>query len=208
MQQIFNPGVIVMHPQTDFKVESTKLEVLEELLQETLDLPEEATASVAAESEIEALESEPAPEPIPLEAAAFLLGLPASEVKEQIREGTRRGFKTKSKKGKRWFVDRAELEGLSTQLTTQNSTVCLLEEVSSDVCEQASPADQLEKQLDWIRELHSKVESLTYRNGYLEGQLAEKDEQLKLITDSQQKPVNEPQPGGLGKLWSWLFRTR
>lgn len=45
------------------------------------------------------------------------------------------------------------------------------------------------------RELLAKLEVLTYRNGYLEAQLAERQkelelhqEQIKLLTDSQHKP--------------------
>lgn len=39
-----------------------------------------------------------------------------------------------------------------------------------------------------MRELLAKVEALTYRNGYLEAQLENQREQIKLLTDSQHKP--------------------
>lgn len=39
-----------------------------------------------------------------------------------------------------------------------------------------------------MRELLAKVEALTYRNGYLEAQLEAERNQVKLLTDSQNKP--------------------
>jgi excisionase family DNA binding protein len=39
-----------------------------------------------------------------------------------------------------------------------------------------------------MRELLAKMEALTYRNGYLEAQLENQREQIKLLTDSQHKP--------------------
>lgn len=49
------------------------------------------------------------------------------------------------------------------------------------------PVDAFIKLIESNKELLNKVESATYRNGYLEAQLAAKDEQIKLLTDSQHK---------------------
>lgn len=55
-----------------------------------------------------------------------------------------------------------------------------------------TPADSTnsdsQKHLDLIRELQTKLESLTYRNGYLESKLEEKESQIQLLTDSLYKP--------------------
>ena len=50
-----------------------------------------------------------------------------------------------------------------------------------------SPTDSTQafRMLDMIQNLHEKLESATYRNGYLESQLVERDERIKLLTDSQ-----------------------
>ncbi len=47
---------------------------------------------------------------------------------------------------------------------------------------------QSDKHLEVIEVLQSKIEILTYRNGYLEAQLENQREQIKLLTDSQHKP--------------------
>ena len=44
---------------------------------------------------------------------------------------------------------------------------------------------QASRLIDMIQNLHEKLESATYRNGYLESQLSERDQQIKLLTDSQ-----------------------
>lgn len=52
-----------------------------------------------------------------------------------------------------------------------------------------------------MRELLAKMEALTYRNGYLEAQLENQREQIKLLTDSQYKP------GWWTKLAHWFKGT-
>lgn len=48
------------------------------------------------------------------------------------------------------------------------------------------------------QELISKLEAVTYRNGYLEAQLAEKETQIKLLTDTRRK-------GWWGRFCSWAL---
>lgn len=47
--------------------------------------------------------------------------------------------------------------------------------------------DQLESERDHAHLMSEKLESATYRNGYLEAQLASRDEQIKLLIDGQHK---------------------
>lgn len=47
--------------------------------------------------------------------------------------------------------------------------------------------DLLEIEREQIQALSAKLEAASHRNGYLEAQLAEKDVQIKLLTDSQRK---------------------
>lgn len=52
------------------------------------------------------------------------------------------------------------------------------------------------------QELVSKLEAVSYRNGYLEAQLAEKESQLKLLTDSKQSS------GRWDRFCRWLLGVR
>lgn len=49
------------------------------------------------------------------------------------------------------------------------------------------PVDAFIKLIESNKELQNKVESATYRNGYLEAQLENHKDQIKLLTDSQHK---------------------
>lgn len=49
------------------------------------------------------------------------------------------------------------------------------------------PKPEFDSHLAMIRELQMKLESLTFRNGYLESKLEERETQIKLLTDSQHK---------------------
>jgi hypothetical protein len=61
--------------------------------------------------------------------------------------------------------------------------------------------------VDLNTRLLEQIQALTYRNGYLESQLSERekdiierDERMKLLTDSQHKP------GWWAKFSSWFFK--
>lgn len=49
-------------------------------------------------------------------------------------------------------------------------------------------SSELERVLELLAERDRKLEAATYRVGYLESKLEERDSQIKLLTDSQQKP--------------------
>ncbi len=95
-------------PETELAVEGVKVEALEELLNASMDLPSDALTHEllqAAAQQVAAQASEPEPtpsipDPIPLEAAAFMLGISAVEAKDKIKQGSLRGFKITTKKGK------------------------------------------------------------------------------------------------------------
>ena len=45
--------------------------------------------------------------------------------------------------------------------------------------------DQLDDERSHIKQLSLKLEAASHRNGYLEAQLANRDDQIKLLTDSR-----------------------
>lgn len=204
------------------KVNGSVRETLEELFVGTLDLPGEI-----ASTEGQALDSHCPTDndqspvtagPIPLEAAAFLLGLPAAVVKEQVRQGTLRGFKTKTKKGKQWFVDPVEVDRCRTPVLAGDAAICLLEPdlpVTDTQVEQSVHDDQIDSPIALIRDLQKTIEALTFRNGYLEAQLTERESQIKLLTDTQIKSVTyndikqssraQSESGGWSRFLFWMF---
>lgn len=199
-------------PETELAVESVKVEALEELLNASMDLPSDALTHEllqAAAQQIgdQAPEQEPAAgiaDPIPLEAAAFILGISAVEAKDKIKQGSLRGFKVKTKKGKQWFVDPSELSSCQPQTGIEAApTILPAQEIQSEAELQPDPLEQLcDKQLEIIRELQKTVEALTYRNGYIEAQLSEKESQIKLLTDNQAKQTERH------GFWAWLLGTK
>ena len=110
------------------------------------------------------------PQGIPVEEAAKLLGTSSRAVLKRLQKGTLKGHKVASKFGDKWLVDP---EGI--------------------------PAQNQGVPVEIVQELLRKVEALTYRNGYLEAQLAEKDTHIKLLTDSHHKP------GWWARFSSWFL---
>lgn len=166
----------------------TKLDTLEQLYKDTFDLPDDPPAAQSDTTPGEQLNQSPISEPIPLEAAAYLLGIPAAVLKEQVRQGLRLGFKRKSRNGKKWFLDPSELVGANTNGQAQPESISLLDEFPpEETVEPDTETSRTDNYVQLIRESHSKVEALTYRNGYLEAQLRERDSQIKLLTDRKAK---------------------
>lgn len=58
----------------------------------------------------------------------------------------------------------------------------------ADTLSTDSRVNDLDSHLELIKELQGKLEVLTYRNGYLESKLEDREQQIKLLTDSQHKP--------------------
>jgi hypothetical protein len=131
-------------------------------------------------------------EGVPVEEAAKVLGLSINAVKKRLRKGSLSGYKVSGRYGDKWFVDRNELEGCPAPVTgTPDQCLALVTPVPTSA--EGVPVGT-DKHLEVIRELQSKLEALTYRNGYLESQLENHKDQIKLLTDSQHK----------GKWWQRL----
>ncbi|MBX9724556.1 MAG: helix-turn-helix domain-containing protein [Candidatus Obscuribacterales bacterium] len=84
-------------------------------------------------------------------------------------------------------------------------------EVTNDISEVTSPIAEsveqpahliMEKQLELIQQLQAQVQAASFRNGYLESKLEERDQAIKRLTDSQHKP------SWWSKFASWFFKAQ
>lgn len=126
------------------------------------------------------------PQGIPPAEAAEKLGVSERTVLKRLRKGTLKGFKAQSKYGLKWFV-------LSDQVpevvhgTTQDGPE---EDPQADLSTQDFLIEDLKSR---NRELEEKIYSLTFRNGYLESKLEERESTIKLLEDKSNS--------------SWFLRT-
>lgn len=163
------------------------------------------------------------PEGVPVETAATALGLTDRAVLKRLRRGTLKGFKVPSKYGEKWLVSSLELPGgLPSDLVTQGLSVCEgvpveVEEVPflglvppiPDAGVPAQNDQDIDRFMDLVIDLQAKLDraneqlqGATYRNGYLESKLEERDKQILMLTDSQHKG------GWWAKFSSWFFKAR
>ena len=138
---------------------------------------------------------------VTLAEAAELLSITRRSALRLIHEGKLDGAKTGHGQ---WLVKSASI---NTRILAKSAAVHPIEQVAVEEAEDHGhtwPVGHGHDQL--IKELVGKVEILTYRNGYLESQLSERQreienhkDQIKLLTDSQYKA------GWWRKTWRWLI---
>jgi hypothetical protein len=63
-------------------------------------------------------------------------------------------------------------------------------------------SDNIDRLLNVINEKDQKLEAATYRIGWLESQLQDREKEIKLLTDSQHKP------GWWAKFSNWFFKAQ
>lgn len=137
-------------------------------------------------------EGQPEGQTVTIAEAAEILGITRRSALRLVQEGKLAG--AKDGQGQ-WLVKTASIQ---TRLHAKNLTSSQIQPVAVELAEghgQGWPAGQDQGQQEIMKELLAKLEVLTYRNGYLESQLrerendlAERDQQIKLLTDSQHKP--------------------
>ncbi|MCC7531181.1 MAG: hypothetical protein IT342_21925 [Candidatus Melainabacteria bacterium] len=158
--------------------------------------------------------SEPVPG-VPVEQAAVALGSSINAIKKRLRKGTLRGSKVETKHGEKWFVAHSELAMEIAPAATMLEPVATgsAEPVtcaSAPVTDASEPVPGMPVDLiARIRELETKLEGATFRNGYLEAEneglksvIGIKDSHIKLLTDSQHKR------GWWASFSSWFFGGR
>mgnify|MGYP000081183651 CR=1 FL=1 len=154
---------------------------------------------------------------VPVELAALKLGLTDRAVLKRLRRGTLKGFKTKTKYGDKWLVLAAELpEGLPQGLPGDSlATIPLIPDIEQFqekgdsqsrvpgdsrvlvVQDQGLPpvqSPELDRLCELVADLQERLDKAnqqlqgaTFRNGYLESKLEDKEQQILLLTDRQTK---------------------
>ena len=111
------------------------------------------------------------------EEAAKVLGKSVRTIRRLLQDGTLNGYKTKGLRRDEWRIyPLGHSDGQKPS-----------EKYQSDI-QSISKQDPAVTELKTkIETLEHKLESSLYRIGYLEAQLQNKEEQLKLITDNQPK---------------------
>lgn len=141
-----------------------------------------------------------------IDEASKQLGLSPRTILRRLQKGTLPGCKVAGQFGLEWRV----------KLTQQEvSAVQAIEAVEvgpgqHNQTEQDKPGLTSRDQSDMligelrqrIRDLEDKLEGATYRNGYLESKLEQRDEKIKLLTDSQHKR------SGWSRFWIWFTGGR
>lgn len=144
------------------------------------------------------------PEGVPVNEAAEKLGLTERAVLKRLRRGTLKGFKISSKRGEKWLVSSSEVAaGVPEASPVLPIPVLGLPHSDEGLPEGAPEFDrglpsnsynEIERLLDLVTDLQSKLDkaqeqlqSASFRNGYLESKLEDKEHQIKLLTDSQHK---------------------
>lgn len=182
------------HPQPDL-TPSVTVEGLDHVFVDVIDaevspgMPSEEQGTPQEIPEGTPIQSREIPQGIPVEEAAKLLGTSARAVIKRLQKGTLKGFKAPGKFGDKWLVDP---EGIPSEQQGAPQEIPEGVPIQSREIPQGVP-------VEIVQELLAKVEALTYRNGYLEAQLAEKDVHIKLLTDSQHK-----NPGWWHQFCSWV----
>lgn len=175
----------------------------------------EAT-ELGSETENQAVEpgSEPisgsAQEIVSTDEAARRLGISSRAVIKRLQTGALQGFRDTTKTRSEWRIYWKEP---SSEPTNKSKNIQTEPERTSTEERTASKEPNRTGSDSYLIELNKKlleqVQALTYRNGYLQSQLtereqdiAEQNEQIKLLTDSQHKS------GWWARFSSWFMTGR
>lgn len=138
---------------------------------------------------------------LPVEDVAELLGVSIRTVIKRLRKGTLPGFKVHDKFGDKWVVspqailgathlnDEAGLGGpqvLPSEGLPGDHQGLPIEQTSSTTV-QDSVLQVIQKQAEQLQQAYTYLDAATARVLYLQQQLEQKDQELKLLTDSQHK---------------------
>jgi excisionase family DNA binding protein len=127
-----------------------------------------------------------------LAEASEELNVSKRTILRKLKLGDLRGYKVVGSNGPEWRIYPIDTQDVTpspakisvNSVTGHNQSVSATHDTSIDIT--------------LVRELMFKIENLTYRNGYLEAQLSEKTEQIKLLTDSQ------PKDGWWNRFRTWV----
>lgn len=142
---------------------------------------------------------------VPVDDAAKRLGISTNAVLKRLRKGKLRGRKVSGQFGEHWLVDVTDVpEPIEIELEAEPGSAQGTAQTGEDQ-EEAKPGSAQGTALglpDRERELLQLVVNLSKENGALQALLTEREQQIKLLTDSQHKR------GGWSRFWSWFVGNR
>lgn len=123
-----------------------------------------------------------------VDEVADYLGLSVKTIRRRLKDRKLDGYKIEGNNGPEW---RIRLHTLSNDHGRESIVKPAPTTVQGPL--------QVEQEQSLVKELIEKLEVLTYRNGYLEAQLSDRENQLKLIADSSSTKL-----GLWARICSWF----
>lgn len=120
-------------------------------------------------------------EAVSVECAAKVLGLSVKTVKDRLRKGTLSGHKVKDKFGEKWLVV------LGSEYQVVPEAVEIVPESSPSLVGVVGAPVDLHVFFALLDRKDRELQAATFRNGYLESQISDYSNQLKLLPDLQAK---------------------
>ncbi len=183
----------MFEPATEKKIDSTSVEGMDEVF-----CSSEEGAITSEHSEEPEIIGSSISELLNTEDAAKRLGISSRAVINRLKAGTLPGKLVQGKYRKEWRVFWNEVPKTSEETTeikiensepSEDAAQKVPEEFGSgsERSEVSSESTAILGLLDQNKRLMDQLNALTYRNGYLESKLEEREREIKLLTDSQAK---------------------
>lgn len=198
----------MFQPATEKKIDSTSVDGLEEVF-----ITSEPATTTSEDSELPEVIGSTASELLNTEEAAKRLGISSRAVINRLKSGSLPGKLVQGKYRKEWRVFGDALRKSSeeppeikiensepSEAPTRNASEGLRS--SSERSEGSSDSTAILGLLEQNKRLMDQLNALTYRNGYLESKLEEREREVKLLTDSQQRQ------GWWARFASWFVTGR
>lgn len=114
---------------------------------------------------------------LPIKDAARVLGISANSVRAKLKSGELSGCKVKGPTGEQWRVELTKVTSEPTKLTN---------EVTKTI--ELAPSAEVLRLLDIIEKQNNRLEAASGQIGYLQAQLENSRETVKLLEDRSKSP--------------------
>lgn len=198
----------MFQPATEKKIDSTSVDGLEEVF-----ITSEPVTTSSEVSEPPEVIGSTASELLNTEEAAKRLGISSRAVINRLKAGSLPGKLVQGKYRKEWRVSwdavpksseeppEIKIENSEpSEAADRNASEGLRS--SSERSEGSSDSTAILGLLEQNKRLMDQLNALTYRNGYLESKLEEREREVKLLTDSQKRQ------GRWARFASWFLTGR
>lgn len=131
-----------------------------------------------------------------IDEAAAILGVTSRTILRRLQKQSLSGFKIAGQFGPEWRVLLSNADSTPTQANTSHGQTTpdhidfqIIPSENELVTELRRQIDALKAELESkVSEAQREIQAASFRNGYLESQLENQRDQIKLLTDSQHKP--------------------